>query len=59
MTDDLLRPPPPLATGARTGHPDDGDCAMCGLALGRGDRVATLPDGSTAHLPRIAATTPA
>ena len=47
--------PPPLASGARPGRPGDGDCTACGQPIGRGERVATLPDGSPAHVRCVAA----
>jgi hypothetical protein len=49
------KPPPPLATNARLARPGDGDCTICGRPIGRGARVATLPDDTEAHLPCIAA----
>ncbi len=56
MTAKLMTLPPPLASAARPGRHGDGDCPACGQQIGRGERVATLPDGSVAHVPCIAAT---
>jgi hypothetical protein len=63
VTDQLASLPifgglPLLATNARkASHP--GTCAICQHAITpRADRVATLPDGGTAHIACIGATTP-
>jgi hypothetical protein len=52
----LLTIPEPLATGARSAGYREGDCAICGHQLGRGHRVADLPDNSPAHISCIATT---
>jgi hypothetical protein len=45
------RPPPPLATNARTLARCAGPCAVCGWALLAGEHVADLPAGrGVAHV---------
>jgi hypothetical protein len=44
------RPPPAVATGARTAHGHLGPCAVCQQALLAGDRVADLPGGGSVHV---------
>jgi len=52
----LLTIPPPLATGARSAGYHEGNCALCDHQVGRGQRIATMPDDRSAHISCIGAT---